>query len=65
MPVMNGFPERIRAAIPNLTFSEKYRYTDTGCIHSISQPVACGTGFSYSQIKDRDTSYVSFYAQAH
>ena len=23
MPVMNGFPERIRAAIPNLTFSER------------------------------------------
>ena len=33
--------------------------------HSISQPVACGTGFSYSQIKDRDTSYVSFYTQTH
>ena len=31
----------------------------------IPQPLACRTGFPYSQIKDRDTSHVSFYMQTH
>lgn len=49
-------PERI---------SHQYGYTNTGCIHSISQPLARRTGLPYSEIKDRDTPHVSFYAQTH
>ena len=40
--------------------SHQYGYTNTGCIYSISQSLACRTGFPYSQIKDRDTPHVSF-----
>ena len=36
--------------------------TDLCCI---PQPLACRTGLPYSQIKDRDTSNVSFYTQTH
>ena len=46
-----GRPKRI---------SHQYGYTNTGCIYSISQSLACRTGLPYSQIKDRDTPYVSF-----
>ena len=45
--------------------SHQYGYTNTGCIYSISQPLACRTGFPYCKIKDRDTPHVSFYAQTH
>ena len=45
--------------------SHQYGYTNTGCIHGLSQPLACGTSLPHSQIKDRDTSNVSFYAQTN
>ena len=45
--------------------SHQYGYTNTGCIHSISQPLARRTGFPYSQIKDRDTPHVSLYTQTY
>ena len=45
--------------------SHQYGYTNTGCIYSISQPLARRTGFPYSKIKDRDTPNVSFYTQTH
>ena len=48
-----------------MRISHQYGYTNTGCIHSIPQPLARRTGFPYSQIKDRDTSHVSLYTQTH
>ena len=47
------------------TASHQYGYTNTGCIYSISQSLACRTGLPYSQIQDRDTPYVSLYTQTH
>ena len=39
--------------------------TNTRRLCCIPQPLVCRTGLPYSQIKDRDTSYVSFYTQTH
>ena len=40
--------------------SHQYGYTNTRRLCCTPQPLARRTGLSYSQIKDRDTSYVSF-----